>query len=72
MSTTNIIDKIIVFFSFIAIVVGIFFLLAVVVKKLSKNELLVLVGGVIVSFLVRLKYGLFGPWHAEDHHVELI
>ncbi len=72
MSVVEAFDRVIVFLSFVGIVVGIVFLLINLAKSINKKEPFFAYGGILIAFFLRLKYGLFGPWYAEDHHVELI
>ncbi len=68
----NFLNQIIVFVSFLGVLAGVGILFFDLINRLKRKEIVLLGAGVVVSFLVRLQFGLFGPIHPEDHHVELI
>ncbi len=41
-------------------------------KKVTRKDVLFLLIGLLIAFILRYVYGIFGPVHPEDHHVEVI
>lgn len=67
-----IINQVMVFVSFIGVMVASIILLKYLFKKLTRKELLFLFLGLTIAFLLRYLYGNFAPVHPEDHHVDII
>lgn len=65
----KIFNSIILELSFWAVLIAFFVILFDLIKNLSKKEILFFCFSVASSFLLRLKYGLFAPWHPQDHYV---
>ncbi len=66
------IEDFFLFPSFLAIIIAILLLFEDLKRRLMGKDFLFLGVGVFSSLLLRIRYGLFGPWHPEDHYVEIL